>query len=74
MKSCSLIRTKNALTVAKSAKENNISEIKHITLEVGEPAKTVVENGLAVPLTYEEACARVDLAAKHGLVGQAANR
>ena len=38
---------------------------------MGEPAKTVVENGLAVPLTYEEACARVDLAAKHGLVGQA---
>ena len=40
-------------------------------LFMGEPAKTVVENGLAVPLTYEEACARVDLAAKHGLVGQA---
>ena len=39
-------------------------------LFMGEPAKTVVENGLAVPLTYEEACARVDLAAKHGLVGQ----
>ena len=40
-------------------------------LFMGEPAKTVVKNGLAVPLTYEEACARVDLAAKHGLVGQA---
>lgn len=38
---------------------------------MGEPAKTVVKNGLAEPLTYEEACARVDLAAKHGLVGQA---
>lgn len=38
---------------------------------MGEPAKSVVENGLAEPMTYEEACARVDLAAKHGLVGQA---
>lgn len=40
-------------------------------LFMGEPAKTVVKNGLARELTYEEACARVDLAAKHGLVGQA---
>ncbi len=38
---------------------------------MGEPAKTVVENGLAVPLTYEEACARVDRAAELGLVAQA---
>lgn len=40
-------------------------------LFMGEPAKTVVKNGLAKRLTYEEACARVDLAAEHGLVGQA---
>lgn len=40
-------------------------------LFMGEPAKTVVKNGLAKRLTYEEACARVDLAAKHGLMGQA---
>lgn len=40
-------------------------------LFMGEPAKTVVKNGLARPFTYEEACARVDLAAKHGLMGQA---
>lgn len=38
---------------------------------MGEPAKTVVKNGLAEELTYEEACARVDLAAEHGLMGQA---
>lgn len=40
-------------------------------LFMGEPARTVVKNGLARELTYEEACARVDLAAKHGLMGQA---
>lgn len=40
-------------------------------LFMGEPAKTVVENGLAEPLTYEEACARVDRAAELGLVAQA---
>ncbi|MBQ1229058.1 MAG: hypothetical protein IIX87_04205 [Firmicutes bacterium] len=37
----------------------------------GEPAKTVVKNGLARQLTYEEACARVDRAAEYGLMGQA---
>ena len=40
-------------------------------LFLGEPAKTVVENGLAVQLTYEEACARVDKAAELGLMAQA---
>ena len=38
---------------------------------MGEPAKTVVKNGLAKELTYEEACARVDRAAELGLVAQA---
>jgi len=37
----------------------------------GEPAKTVVKNGLAKQLTYEEACARVDRAAEYGLMAQA---
>ena len=37
----------------------------------GEPAKTVVKNGLARQLTYEEACARVDKAAEYGLMAQA---
>ena len=40
-------------------------------LFLGEPAKTVVKNGLAKQITYEEACARVDKAAEHGLMGQA---
>ncbi len=38
---------------------------------MGEAAKSVVKNGLAKEITYEEACARVDLAAKHGLMAQA---
>ena len=37
----------------------------------GEPAKTVVKNGLAKQITYEEACARVDKAAEYGLMAQA---
>lgn len=37
----------------------------------GDGAKTVVKNGLAVELTKEEACARVDKAAEYGLMGQA---
>ena len=37
----------------------------------GEGGKTVVRNGLAKQLTYEEACARVDKAAEYGLMGQA---
>ncbi|MBR5488561.1 MAG: 4Fe-4S binding protein [Firmicutes bacterium] len=37
----------------------------------GDGGKTVVRNGLAVELTYEEACARVDRAAELGLMGQA---
>lgn len=40
-------------------------------LFMGEPAKTVVKNGLARELTYEEACERVDKAAELGLVAQA---
>lgn len=37
----------------------------------GEGGKTVIKNGLADELTYEEACARVDKAAEYGLMGQA---
>ena len=37
----------------------------------GDSGKTVVNNGLARQLTYEEACARVDKAAEYGLMGQA---
>jgi len=37
----------------------------------GEPGRTVVKNGLGREFTYEEACARVDLAASYGLMGQA---
>ena len=40
-------------------------------LFLGEPAKTVVKHGLGRFFTYEEACARVDEAARHGLMGQA---
>lgn len=37
----------------------------------GDGGRTVVKHGLAKPLTYEEACARVDKAAEYGLMGQA---
>ena len=37
----------------------------------GDAGRTVVEHGLGVQLTYEEACARVDQAAAHGLMAQA---
>lgn len=37
----------------------------------GEPGRTVVKHGLGREFTYEEACARVDLAASYGLMGQA---
>ena len=37
----------------------------------GDAGKTVVEHQLGVPLTYEEACDRVDRAAEHGLMAQA---
>lgn len=40
-------------------------------LFMGEAAKNAVKNGLGRQFTYEEACARVDLAAQHGLMGQA---
>ena len=40
-------------------------------LFMGEAAKNAVKNGLGREFTYEEACARVDLAAQHGLMGQA---
>jgi len=40
-------------------------------LFLGEAAKTVVKHDLGRQFTYEEACARVDEAAKHGLMGQA---
>ena len=40
-------------------------------LFLGEPAKTVVKHGLGRFFTYEEACVRVDEAARHGLMGQA---
>ena len=40
-------------------------------LFLGEASKTVVKNGLAKQITYEEACERVDRAAEHGLMGQA---
>lgn len=40
-------------------------------LFLGEAAKGVVKHGLARQFTYEEACQRVDQAAKAGLMGQA---
>ena len=40
-------------------------------LFLGEAAKVVVKHELGREFTYEEACARVDEAAKHGLMGQA---
>jgi len=40
-------------------------------LFLGEAGKTIVKHGLGRQLTYEEACARVDEAAAHGLMGQA---
>ena len=40
-------------------------------LFLGEAAKAVVKHNLARPITYEEACARVDEAARIGLMGQA---
>ncbi len=40
-------------------------------LFLGEAAKAVVKHGLGRQFTYEEACARVDQAAKEGLMGQA---
>lgn len=40
-------------------------------LFLGEASKTVVKNDLGKQITYEEACARVDKAAEHGLMGQA---
>lgn len=40
-------------------------------LFLGEAAKVVVKHNLGRQLTYEEACARVDEAAGHGLMGQA---
>lgn len=40
-------------------------------LFLGEAGRVIVKHGLGRQLTYEEACARVDLAASHGLMGQA---
>lgn len=40
-------------------------------LFLGEAAKVVVKHNLGREFTYEEACERVDLAAKYGLMGQA---
>ena len=40
-------------------------------LFLGEAGKTIVKHGLGRELTYEEACARVEKAAEHGLMGQA---
>ena len=40
-------------------------------LFLGEAARTVVKHRLGREFTYEEACARVDEAARHGLMGQA---
>ena len=37
----------------------------------GQAGRTIVEHGLGRELTYEEACARVDRAADHGLMAQA---
>ena len=37
----------------------------------GECGRSVVKNGIARELTYEEACARVEKAAEYGLMGQA---
>ena len=38
---------------------------------IGEGAKTLVRHGLTKEITYEEACARIDLAAEYGLCGHA---
>lgn len=40
-------------------------------LFLGEAGRTIVKHNLGRQLTYEEACARVDLAASNGLMGQA---
>lgn len=40
-------------------------------LFLGEAGRVIVKHNLGRQLTYEEACARVDLAAEHGLMGQA---
>ena len=40
-------------------------------LFLGEAGKTIVKHDLGKQITYEEACERVDMAAKHGLMGQA---
>ena len=40
-------------------------------LFLGEASKSVVKNGLAKEITYEEACERVDRAAEYGLMGHA---
>jgi len=37
----------------------------------GDGGRAIVRHGLGKELTYEEACARVDKAAEHGLMGQA---
>ena len=39
-------------------------------LFLGEASRTVVNHNLGRELTYEEACARVDLAAEHSLMAQ----
>ena len=52
---------------------NNCSDFPHDLgcLFLGEAAKIVVKHKLGRRFTYEEACARVDEAAKAGLMGQA---
>jgi len=52
---------------------NNCEDYPHevACLFLGEAGKTIVKHGLGRQLTYEEACARVDEAAAHGLMGQA---
>ncbi len=52
---------------------NDCSSFPHDVgcLFLGEAGRVIVKHGLGRELSYEEACARVDLAAKHGLMGQA---
>ena len=52
------------LTVAKAAKENNISEVKHITLEVGEESSYVdhyLEKLFPVALKFHPELGRPEL-------------
>jgi len=52
---------------------NDCSDYPHDLgcLFLGEAGKTIVKHGLGRELSYEEACARVDKAAEHGLMAQA---